>query len=247
MRIFVSYRRDDSRHVAGRIADHLGWEAEVDEVFFDRASIAPGAVFPARLDEAVRRATHTLVVIGRTWSSATLPGADRPRLFDEQDFVRREVTTALAGGGEVIPVLVDGAPMPAADELPPALQALTQRQAFVLHKDGNFIDDIRPLIVHLTGHEPRGGDTLLSIGAKAIGGAVAGLAVFLVLSAVLQYGLGLNAEDLFGGADPGAARERFAMLPWAFALGGALALPLLRRRWRFGRPRAPRAAAGSPG
>lgn len=235
LHLFVSYRRDDTRHVAGRIADHLGWEAEVGHVFFDKSTIAPGAVFPRRIEEAVRGASHTLVIIGRTWCSTRLAGAGQPRLFEADDSVRREVALALQGEGEVIPVLVDGAAMPMAAELPPDLQALAGRQAVVLHPDGDFSDELRPLIVHLTGHPPRGGDTVISISAKALGGALLGLLCFLAFSAVLQYGVGLDREQLFASDDPGKAQDRFALLPWAFAGAGALALPLLRRRWHLPR------------
>lgn len=234
-RLFVSYRRDDSRHLAGRLADHLGWEPDVEHVFFDTSTIPPGAPFPKAIDDALARATHTLVVIGPKWNGGTLPGGDRPRLWDDGDFVRREVAAALAGPGEVIPVLVDGAPMPAAADLPPSLQALRERNAFVVHQDRSFKDDLRPLVTHLIGHEPEGADTWRSIAAKVLGGALAGLLLFVALSALLQYGLGLDAEDLFGAGDPRAARERFAMLPWFFGGAGALALPLLRRRWRLPR------------
>lgn len=234
-RIFVSYRREDSRHLAGRLADHLSWEREVEHVFFDTNKIPPGAPFPQAIDDALARATHTLVVIGPRWNGGKPAGRDRPRLFDEADFVRREVATALAGPGEVIPVLVDGAPMPAEADLPPSLQALHVRNAFVLHQDRNFKDDLRPLVTHLIGHEPQGADTWRSIAAKLLVGAIAGVMLFVALSALLQYGLGLDAEDLFGAADPRAARERFAMLPWFFAAAGGLALPLAWRRWHLPR------------
>ncbi len=233
VRVFVSYRRDDSRHLAGRLADHLRWEADVHHVFFDTSAIAPGAAFPKAIDDALSCATHTLVVIGPKWSGGAGAGQGRSRLFDDGDFVRREVAAALAGPGEVIPVLVDGAQMPTGAELPPSLQALRERNAFAVHHDRSFQDDLRPLIKHIIGHEPRGGDTVWSIGAKVVGGAVAGLVVFVVASALLQFGLGLDAEDLFGAADPRAARERFALLPWFFGGVGAVALPLLRRRWQL--------------
>lgn len=234
-RIFVSYRRDDSRHLAGRLADHLGWERDVEQVFFDTSTIPPGAPFPKTIDDALASTTHTLVVIGPRWNGGVLPGRDRPRLFDDGDFVRREVATALAGPGKVIPVLVDGAPMPAAADLPLSLQALRERNAFVVHQDRSFKDDLRPLVTHLIGHEPQGADTWRSITAKVLGGALAGVALFVALSALLQYGLGMNAEDLFGAADPRAARERFAMLPWFFGTAGAVALPLAWRRWHLPR------------
>jgi hypothetical protein len=235
-RIFVSYRRDDARQAAGRLADHLRWEQGIDDVFFDKSSIAPGAVFPKRIDDALQRATHVLVVIGPKWSSLKLPGADRPRLFDDQDFVRREVATALAGKAEVIPVCVDGAKPADIGPLPPDLEPLRLRNAYVLDVDAEFADELRRLIVHLTGHEPSGADTPKSIAGKVAGGAAIGLALFLLFSTVLML-LGVSTDQLFPGVDPQAAQERFALLPWAFTLFGALLLPLLRRRWHWPRRR----------
>lgn len=236
VRIFVSYRRDDTRHIAGRIADHLNWEADIEDVFFDKQSITPGAQFPARIDQALRQATHVLVVMGPQWSTLQLPGAQLPRIFDEQDFVRREVATALSSQATVIPVCVDGATMKDLVNLPPALKPLLDRNAFEIRKDANFADDFAPLVQALTGHPPRGGDTPLSIVGKAVGGAAIGFCVFLLLSLCLTLA-GLDREHLFPGSDPQAAQERFALLPWAFTLVGALALPLLRRRWHLGRLR----------
>ena len=55
------------------------------------------------------------------------------RIDDPDDFVRLEIETALTRKIRVIPVLVDGARMPRADQLPPALAGLTRRQALELN------------------------------------------------------------------------------------------------------------------
>ena len=232
LRVFVSYRRDDSRHLAGRLADHLGWEREIRSVFFDTRSIAPGERFPRRIETALLAATHTLVVIGPQWLEVP-SGRTRPRLFEDDDFVRREVATALAGSGTVIPVLVDGATLPGRETLPAPLQALVDCNAYVLHNDRSFDDDLRPLLRSLIGHEPRGADTPGSIALKAGGGALGGMLAFLVFSAIVQFGLGWTAEDAFGLADADTARQLWALLPYAFTLAGALGAPVIWRRWRW--------------
>jgi hypothetical protein len=56
-------------------------------------------------------------------------GAGRPRFDDPDDPVRLEIATALARDISVIPVLVDGACMPKADELPAPLKTLVRRHA----------------------------------------------------------------------------------------------------------------------
>ena len=69
-----------------------------------------------------------LAVIGKHWISS-LDAQNRRRLDDPQDFVRIEIEAALKRGIPVIPVLVDGAPMPRAEELPDGLKGLVRRQA----------------------------------------------------------------------------------------------------------------------
>ena len=53
MKIFVSYRRSDSRHVAARVSDHLKDFPGVGAVFIDVDGISPGANFKKRIDEAL--------------------------------------------------------------------------------------------------------------------------------------------------------------------------------------------------
>ena len=56
----------------------------------------------------------------------------RRRLDDPDDFVRLEIEAALARNVRIIPILVDGANMPRADELPAGLSGLVRRQALEL-------------------------------------------------------------------------------------------------------------------
>jgi hypothetical protein len=47
--VFLSYRREETRHAAGRIADRIGPE----RVFMDVDTIEPGADFAEAINEAV--------------------------------------------------------------------------------------------------------------------------------------------------------------------------------------------------
>ena len=84
--------------------------------------------FVHELNQAVQGSDVLLAVIGRRWLNAATPSGTR-RLDDTEDFVRVEVQTALSQGIRVIPVLVDGAQMPAAEELPEPLRPLARRHA----------------------------------------------------------------------------------------------------------------------
>ena len=63
-------------------------------------------------------------MIGPDWSNATDAKGQR-RLDDPTDFVRIEVESAIERGLTVIPVLLKGARMPSADELPDSLKEFT--------------------------------------------------------------------------------------------------------------------------
>jgi hypothetical protein len=72
------------------------------------------------------------VLIGDQWASAADAEGKR-RLDDPNDFVRLEVAEALAREGiKVIPVLVEGAKMPAPGELPEDIRKLSRHNAIQL-------------------------------------------------------------------------------------------------------------------
>jgi hypothetical protein len=80
---------------------------------------------------AVESCDVLLALIGDRWLTITGPDGRR-RLDNPDDYVRLEIEAALARNVRVIPILVDGAQMPRADELPPSLGKLRRRQALEL-------------------------------------------------------------------------------------------------------------------
>ena len=101
--IFISYRRDDTRHVAGRLAGDLMDRFGAERIFRDIDSIDAGDEFPQRLDKALNHCVLMLVLIGRQWLDAT-DDQQRRRLDDPNDWVRLEIATALRRGIRVVPV-----------------------------------------------------------------------------------------------------------------------------------------------
>ena len=113
----------------------------------DVDGINPGDDFVNVLDETEKSCSALLAVIGRSWLTiASATGA--ARLFDPGDFVRREIAAAFAANVHVCPVLVGGAGMPPAEQLPPDLTPLARVQAMVLH-DISFQRDADQLIAAL--------------------------------------------------------------------------------------------------
>ncbi len=144
-KVFISYRREDSADVTGRIDDRLYPCFGRDQVFKDVDSIPPGVDFRKHLDGAVSRCNIVLVVIGPNWLE--ICGEDgKRRLDDESDWVRFEIETALRRDIQVVPVLVRHAKMPRATQLPEALRELAFRNAIDVRPDPDFHHDMERLI-----------------------------------------------------------------------------------------------------
>ena len=120
--IMVSYRRVD-QDTAGRIADHLIEKYGEKSVFFDVNSIRTGANFVDRIAKAIVACDIVIAVIGPHWIGKTDDGKPA-RLEDPADSVRFEIETALKHNKTLLPLLVNGATMPEAAELPESLRFL---------------------------------------------------------------------------------------------------------------------------
>lgn len=133
--IFISYRRADTMQATGRIRERLAARYGAENIFLDIEDIAPGVQFPAALDDALGRSDVVLVLIGPRWADAQ----NGPRLFDSADIVRQEIEAAL-GREDVtaIPVVVDRAPFPPADQVPESLHPLLQLNAASIESGVDF-------------------------------------------------------------------------------------------------------------
>ncbi len=152
-KIFISYRRADSRKDAGRIYDRLVDAFGKDAIFKDVDSIPLGADFRGILREAVAQCEVQLVVIGKQWLDIRDESGAR-RLDQPGDFVRIEVETALQRDScTVIPVLVDGAHMPKPDDLPIDLRELAFQNAATVRDDPDFHPDVSKIVRALGGSE----------------------------------------------------------------------------------------------
>ena len=69
-RIFISYRRSDTKWAAGRIYDEIAKVLGRDDIFFDVSSIDPGEDFAARIGQIVGECDILLVIIGPSWVGA---------------------------------------------------------------------------------------------------------------------------------------------------------------------------------
>jgi hypothetical protein len=130
-RIFISYRREETAYAAGWLFDRLAEHFGDGQIFKDIDSIELGDDFVEMITRAVGSCDVLLALIGDRWLTITDEDGAR-RLNDPNDFVRVEIEAALTRNVRVIPILVDGARMPRAGELPPSLAKLMRRQALEL-------------------------------------------------------------------------------------------------------------------
>jgi hypothetical protein len=141
--IFINYRREDSSGHAGRLFDVLS-NHFAGRLFMDIDNLEPGVDFVDAIEQAVGSCEVLIVIIGREWLTIRNAAGQR-RLDDPADFVRLEVESALARKIRVIPVLVQDAPMPRTEELPPSLARLARRNAIEL-SDARWAYDVDRLV-----------------------------------------------------------------------------------------------------
>jgi TIR domain-containing protein len=134
--IAISYRRQDSSPVAGRLYDRLQAEFGKGSVFMDFDSIPYGVDFREHIKQTLQRAKVVVAIIGPEWCGGKEP-LNR-RIDDPTDFVRLEVASALESGIPIIPVLVNNTPMPEAKNLPPELEGLAFRNGLALDTGIDF-------------------------------------------------------------------------------------------------------------
>jgi len=143
--IFINYRKDDSNWNALALYNELQKYFDKSRLFKDFNAIQPGDDFVLSIEQALSKCDVLLVVIGRQWLQVRNSNNIR-RLDDPDDYVRIEIATALERGIQVIPVLFDNTPIPAPQQLPDNLKALSRRQAIEINPNG-FEDAVKRLAV----------------------------------------------------------------------------------------------------
>lgn len=145
-RIFMSYRRSDSLTATGRLYDQLCNWFDAKYIFKDMENIPAGKDYRTVLEEELRTCSVILIIIGNSWLTITDSDGKR-RLNNPDDPVRLEVEMALARkDASVIPLLVEGASLPKAEDLPDSLREMHYRNAVKVRHDPDFKRDVEDLI-----------------------------------------------------------------------------------------------------
>ncbi len=142
-RIFINYRRGDAAGFAGRLADSLSAYFGDDRVFRDIDDIQGGTNFEDVLNQTAGSADAMIVLIGPNWVTMTNDKGQR-RLHEPDDWVAREIASALEQGIPVFPVLIEQTAMPRAEELPDSLKPLVRHNAISI-SDSRWHSDVTRL------------------------------------------------------------------------------------------------------
>ena len=202
--IFVSYRRQETSHLAGRLYDRLADRFGNSQVFIDVDTIEPGVDFAEEIFRAVAACKVLLAVIGPDWLTAT-DERGRRRLDDPDDIVRLEIEAALARDVRVIPILVEGAVMPTRLDLPESVAGLARRNALLIRHE-SFRYDVDRLVTAMERVLAAPGTTAISSAPDSYGVRPAGKAS----GEVAQEGSGPAQNDVVHAARLLAKAERIA-------------------------------------
>lgn len=142
-RITISYRREETGDITGRIFDRLVAHYGRGNVFRDIDNTPAGRDFD-KYDRAVFGGSDiVLAIVGPRWVS---PRGHHTHLQDPADPVRVEIETAMQKGALVLPVLVMRAEMPRPDELPETIRQFAFYNALSVDSGQDFDVHITRLI-----------------------------------------------------------------------------------------------------
>ena len=130
-KVFINYRTGDGEYAATHLHAYLAMRLGENQVFKSSESIPPGDPYIDVLVERAAGCDVMLSVIGRHWLSIQ-DDAGLPKIRRPDDWVRQEIVVALEHRRRIVPVVLTGARLPLADELPDELKALAglQRRDF---------------------------------------------------------------------------------------------------------------------
>jgi TIR domain len=145
-KVFISYRRSDTRHVSGRIFDALAQKFSADEIFFDVDTIPIAVNFRDYVRAAIETSAIVLAVIGRKWIRRSMLKTWLRWALSADDFVLAEIELALEVGVPILPILIDDTPMPAPARLPATIRQIVDLNAATVRAGRDFTSDIRRVI-----------------------------------------------------------------------------------------------------
>lgn len=147
-KIFISYRHDDAPTAVAWITHTLSDHYGADNVFEYKDHAQPSKDFRRVIGSAIRKCDVMLAVVGKRWKLGRDDAALGIKGVD--DWVRIEVETAIQLALPVVPVLVEGAGMPARGDVPESLSDFAFFTAVTVDTSNkNFHRDMQSLIAEI--------------------------------------------------------------------------------------------------
>lgn len=126
-KLFVSYRRNDTKWITAHLCAYLEGHFGVNSVFRDVDSVPLSVDVREHIRKVIDTCDVLIAVVGPSWFEMDSSG--KSRLDDKADWVRLEIAAALAKKMPVVPLLVDGAEMPKPQQLPEELRDFAYKNA----------------------------------------------------------------------------------------------------------------------
>lgn len=126
-RLFFSYRRSEAVQLVARIVDRFKTRPQF-AIFFDQNNLTAGP-FPQQLERAIRLCDVFVLFL----APETLK-----RTHEPDDWIRREIETALGAQKPIVPVLLDERAFPSVSEFPASIAAVTQFNALPFNTNSPF-------------------------------------------------------------------------------------------------------------
>jgi len=133
--IAISYRRDDTGAISGRIYDRLRQHYGQASVFMDIDAIPPGKDFRDHIKDTIDHCDALIAIVGDRWLGRKKAGA---RIAEDSDWVRIELEIAFRNNIPVVPVLIGQAIMPRANQLPESIRNFAFLQAAKVDSGADF-------------------------------------------------------------------------------------------------------------
>jgi hypothetical protein len=186
-KIFINYRRGMSLKDAKHLHAYLSKHFSARRLFIDLKGLDGGQNWLIALQNQVAASGLMLALIGPGWLDLRDEKGER-RLDDRNDFVRFEISEAIRRGVPIIPILIDGAEMPPAEQLPVDMKLLTYMQGMPLRTEDFelHVDRIAARARELLAQKHPGGLPLW--------GALASLAAGVVVGPLAMTALGVGGK-----------------------------------------------------
>ena len=141
-KLFISYERKDAGGWAGiiyqKLKDHYGEGV----VFKDEEETRTGEIWGPRLSRIVQNCDGFVLVIGSDWQESRMID----KLNDPENWVHKEIVTAVKANKAIFPVVVEGADLPDKGKIPDIIgQAIDRHHFRFRRKSTHWEHDLKQL------------------------------------------------------------------------------------------------------